>query len=294
MAGYAFATLLLLAVLLIIVLGWRSPREHYLNVEIEPVAVPRGDRSAIERGRYLVHAVAVCGVCHGTDLAGQVMSDSVLFGYVRTPNLTPGRNGVGSYYRAADWVRAIRHGLGVNGRALAFMPVDHYQYLTDADLGAMIAYLQSLAPVDNEGAVVRLNVLTRAIINSGLAGDLVRARIIVHEGPRPRAPADRGAYLALVGGCDFCHGPDLGGGQGPEPGAPPGPDITGRGPLADWTLEQFNALMREGRKGDGTIIDPRFMPWRNGYQHLSDEDLLILFRYLLALPRAGASASAQR
>ncbi|MCC7411441.1 MAG: hypothetical protein IT495_07410 [Gammaproteobacteria bacterium] len=284
LVGAAVLVLLLVLITAIGILGSRSPREQYFEVAVEAVPVSSGDPAAIERGRYFVHAIAVCGVCHGLDLAGQVMSDSPIFGHVRTPNLTPGRNGVGQYYRPVDWARAIRHGLAVDGRAFAFMPVDHYYHIIDADLGDMIAYLESLAPVDNEGAVVDLNIVTRAIINSGLLGDLVRAGIMDHGGPRPTPPAERGAYLAIVGGCDFCHGPGLRGGQGPEPGAPPGPDITGSSRIATWTPEQFAAVMREGRKPEGDIINPMFMPWRNGYENMSTADIEILFRYLRSLP----------
>lgn len=287
--GAAVAGSFLLLAAAIVILGSRAPQERYFDVAVEPVPVPTGVPAAIERGRYFVHAVAVCGVCHGTDLAGQVMSDSPVFGYVRTPNLTAGRNGVGQYYRPIDWVRAIRHGLAINGRAFTFMPVDHYYHITDADLGDMIAYLQSLRPVDNEGAVVELNVIARAIINSGLLGELVRAEVMNHTGPRPQPPAERGAYLAMVGGCGFCHGSHYRGGRGPEPGAPPAPDITGRGRLVEWRLDQFVAVMREGRKPEDGVIDPRFMPWRNGYQNMRDEDLEILFRYLRSLSANGAT-----
>lgn len=270
-----------LGVLAIVVLGWRSPREQYFTVRPQPVPLPAAtDAAAIERGRYLVHAVAVCSVCHGEDLAGQVMSDSWIYGYVRTPNLTAGRGGVGSRYEVVDWVRAIRHGVSREGRAFAFMPVDHYFHITDDDLGAMIAYLRSLPPVDNEGAVVHLGILTRAIINSGVIGDLVRARIMDHDAPRPPPLPNRAAYLLQVGGCSFCHGEDYRGGQGPEPGAPPGPDITGGGVLAARTLAEFSDTMRTGRIISlKHQINPLHMPWP-GYRNMSDQDLRLLYDHL--------------
>jgi mono/diheme cytochrome c family protein len=202
--GLGAAAAVALAALAVVVLGWRSPREQYFTVNPRPVPVPAADDvDAIERGQYFAHAIAVCGVCHGPDLGGQKMSDSLIYGYIVTPNLTPGRGGVGASYDVVDWVRAIRHGVTREGRAFAFMPVDHYFHITDADLGDLIAYLESLPPVDREGGVMRLGLLPKAIINSGMLGDLVRAKIIDHDAPRPPPASSRGAYIAQVGGCDF-------------------------------------------------------------------------------------------
>jgi hypothetical protein len=66
------------------------------------------------------------------------------------PNLTTGAGGVGDTNTDEDWVRAIRHGVGHDGRGLALMPSAVFYYLSDEDLGALIAYLKSLPPVDNE------------------------------------------------------------------------------------------------------------------------------------------------
>ena len=289
----AIGALVALVAVAIVVLGWRSPREQYFSVDPQSVPVPAADDvEAIERGQYLTHAVAVCGVCHGPDLAGQKMSDSVVYGYIVTPNLTPGRGGIGASYEVVDWVRAIRHGVTREGRAFAFMPVDHYFHITDSDLGDMIAYLRHLPAVDNEGGAFRLGLLPKAIINSGLLGDLVRAKIIDHRAPRPLPAPSRGTYLAQIGGCDFCHGPALRGGQGPEPGAPPGPDITGAGLLRERSFEQFVAAMRTGAMPGGRQINSMHMPWL-GYRNMNDADLRILYDHLRALgdPPGGAHGS---
>lgn len=280
----AVLALALIAVAVVVAVGWRSPQSHYFEVHPQPVAVPT-DAAAIERGGYLVRGVAVCVVCHGEDLGGQNMSESMVYGYVFTPNLTRGAGGIGSDYQVIDWVRAIRHGVARDGRAFAFMPVDHYFHITDADLGDMIAYLKSLPPVDHpQAGTMKLGILPRFIINSGLIGDLVRPQLMDHNAPRPPQPAERGEYLAQIGGCDFCHGPTLQGGQGPEPGAPPGPDITGNGRLKGWVFEQFAAVMLTGTVPEERVINPMHMPWK-GYRYMSTEDLHILFDYLRSLPR---------
>jgi hypothetical protein len=68
-----------------------------------------------------------------------------------TANLTPDRDtGLGTW-DADMFVRAIRSGLhlGRGRRILPPMPVEQIRNLTDDDLRAVFAYLQSLPPVKN-------------------------------------------------------------------------------------------------------------------------------------------------
>jgi cytochrome c553 len=253
-------------------------------VEPAPIPIP-SDGLAVARGRYLAAGVGVCLNCHGQDMTGQVMVDDPLLGYVRTPNLTPGAGGVGASYSDADWIRALRHGIRPDGKGLVFMPVDHYYYLNDDDLGAMIAYLKQLPPVDSEPGRTEMNFASRVLIGAGLFGELMRAAAIDHAAPRPAPPTSQGAYLAQIGGCTFCHGANLAGGQGPEPGAPPGPNLRQRGILDAYNEQQFIQVMRTGVTPYGKEINPLFMPWQ-GYANMTDEDLLIIWEYLRALPPA--------
>jgi mono/diheme cytochrome c family protein len=252
------------------------------DVQPAPVDIPT-DAAAIARGRHLAWAVAVCVVCHGEDMAGRLAFDDPLIGRVVTPNLTSGRGGVGGYYTDTDWVRAIRHGVAPGGRGLFFMPVDYYYHLSDEDLGALIAYLKSLPPVDGPGRRFELTFVGRFMISSGLSGQLMRAEVLDHTGPRPAPPAGEGAYLVTIAGCTFCHGEALTGGQGPEPGAPPGPDLTRAGRLSGWSLDQFQRALRAGVTPEGRVIDPRFMPWQ-GYQYMTDEEVELIWNYLQSLP----------
>lgn len=282
-AGFLLLGLVALVALLITALNVIPGLPLATDFAVDPAPVPIPDEvERIAHGRYLAHAVAVCGVCHGHNLAGQEMVNSPILGYIHTPNLTPGAGGVGQYYNDLDWVRALRHGIDPDGRGLIFMPTDYYYYLTDDDLGAVIAYLQSLPPVDNEAAATRLNPLTIAMLNAGQFGEVVRARAIDHQAPRPTPESDYGAYLLAIGGCTFCHGPDLKGGQGPEPGAPPAPNLTANGPWGNRTFDQFTHTMRTGVMPDGGRINPMYMPWA-GYTQMRDEDLLAIWNYLQSL-----------
>jgi mono/diheme cytochrome c family protein len=275
-----------------------SPRNRTYRPPDDDIAIPT-DAGSIARGKHLVEAVAVCTICHGEDLGGKLAFEDAFLGRGYTANLTSGRGGVGRTYTIADWVRSIRYGVRPDGRGIIFMPSDYFNQISDADLGAMIAYLRSLPPVDNERTSVEINLPARLLIDLGVFGDLVRAARIDFHAPRPAPPADTGAYLVALGGCTFCHGAHLTGGQGPEPGAPGGPDLTSGGPLSKWSFADFVATMRFGQTPEGRSIAAKYMPWL-GYRNMTDDELQSIWEYLRSLPnatglsRAAPQASGER
>ena len=282
-AFLAFAVVLL-ALAGILALETRSPRNRTYRPPDDAVAVPT-DAASLARGKHLVEAVAVCTICHGENLGGKLAFEDAFLGRGYTANLTSGRGGVGRTYSDADWVRSIRYGVRPDGRGIIFMPSDYFNRISDADLGAMIAYLRSLPPVDNEQTAVEINLPARFLIDLGVFGDVVRAARIDFRAPRPAPPSDPGAYLIALGGCTFCHGPRLAGGQGPEPGAPGGPDLTSSGPLSKWSFADFVATMRFGQTPEGHLIEPKYMPWL-GYRNMTDDELRSIWLYLRSLPSA--------
>jgi len=60
-------------------------------------------------------------------------------------------------------VRAIRHGIGYDGKPLMIMPSKGYWYLSDEDLGAVIAFLKTAQPVDNVLGEKRIATLGRIL-----------------------------------------------------------------------------------------------------------------------------------
>jgi hypothetical protein len=123
----------------------------------------------------------------------------------------------------------------------------------------------------------------RLLIDLGVFGDLVRAAKIDFHAARPRPMANPGEYLVDVGGCTFCHGAYLTGGQGPEPRAPRGTNLTARGPLSRWSLSDFRKTMRDGVDPEGHVIDPKYMPWL-AYRNMTDAELEDMWLYLRSLP----------
>ena len=92
-----------------------------------------------EYGEYIVN-IAMCGECHAANLAGVVGNDGPPPG----PNLTPGGELAG--WAEQDFIKAIRTGVTPSGEMLdgEQMPWGNFAQMSDTELQAIWAYLQSL------------------------------------------------------------------------------------------------------------------------------------------------------
>lgn len=245
---------------------------------LEAIEVPT-DQASIDRGQHLVSTVLFCVECHGEDLGGKLQFNDPLTGRIAASNLTTGEGGVDSNRSTEEWVLAIRHGVDEDGTPLIEMPAESFYSLSDADLGAIIAYLNSLPPVDNELPERRLGPFYQFSVLSN--PNLIPAEVIDHRGGRPPSPepgasVEYGQYLATA--CRICHGPDLSGG----PGAGAGLDLTDDGNLPKWSEEEFRTALRTGETPRGETLDPRMMPWER-VGGLTDDELHAIWLYLQTL-----------
>ena len=253
------------------------------DIEVAAVTIPT-DGAAIERGRHLVETIGFCQECHEDNLAGNVMDDDPLFGRLVSANLTSGKGGIGSGHSDEDLVRAIRHGVDHDGTPLVVMPANVFANFSDADLGAIIAYVKSVPPVDNELPDLRLGPLGRVFLVAGMipAEDFLPAEAIDHTAPRPPAPeravtAEYGKYLAA--GCRSCHGDNLTGKEGETAG----PNITPAGNPGKWVESDFIRTMRTGVTPESRELDEDEMPWKS-IARLTDDELKALWLYLQSVP----------
>jgi mono/diheme cytochrome c family protein len=186
-------------------------------------------------------------------------------------------------------VRAIRHGIGPDGKPLLIMPSQQHYAMSDEDLGALLAYIQSLPPVDNELPELELALFPRLMYVACPMDFLVPAEFIDHDAPRPPAPergatAEYGEYLA--GLCSLCHGPGFSGGPipGTPPDDPPALNITPAGEIGAWSFEGFLTAMRTGVTPSGRQLDDTYMPYASLFGDMTDEEWEAIWLYLQTLP----------
>jgi len=244
------------------------------------------DAAGLAEGQRLV-TMRGCSDCHTPDFGGQTFIDDPMLGTIATANLTSGQGSATANFTVADWERAIRHGVAPDGRGLLVMPSNEYAGLSDEQVAQMIAYLQTVPPVDRVPAEPVLKPLGRALFLAGQL-PLLPAEVVDHDMAHAasvlaEASAEYGAYLSTT--CTGCHQPNLAGGAvpGSAPGDPPSANLTPAGNLAHWTLDGFKNTLRNGVTPDGKVLDPAVMPWPMAAQ-MTDVELEALWLYLTSLP----------
>jgi mono/diheme cytochrome c family protein len=169
------------------------------------------------------------------------------------------------------------------------MPSTEFYFLSEVDLGAVLAYIRSVSPVDNQPVPSQLSATGFIVMNLTREITFLPAELIPHDTPPPEPPepgltAEYGEYLALS--CPVCHGMGLAGGE--IPGFPPewpaaGNLTTGSGSrLLSWGKEGLIDILRDGEK-HGRAIHPDYMPWTS-YRYFSDLELQAIYLYLTNLP----------
>jgi mono/diheme cytochrome c family protein len=271
------------AVALGLALGERRMNRQ-IPVAVQAVPIPI-DAASIERGRYL-YASRGCAECHGADGAGRRFVDA---GSVRLAGPAIARGSVTQGYQVVDWVRTIRHGVKPDGRPLRVMPSEDYNRFTDADVGAIVAYAQSLAPVAPRPAEIVLPLPARLLYGYGAipeAAEHIDHRAAPQQPVAEGVSVEHGRYVANL--CLGCHGANLEGGK--RPGTPPdwppaarlvaGPGNVMADRYAD--AQAFVAMLKTGKRPDGSAVG--FMPFET-LRELSDTDARALHLYLRS--RAG-------
>ena len=249
------------------------------------VTVPT-DAASIEYGKH--RAEILCQGCHGEDLSGiDNWFNAGPLGTIDAANLTAGEGGVGQIFTTEDYVRAIRHGIGKDGKPIFMTAVPSTAFLSDDDLGAIIAYVKTVPPVDHQLEGERFTPLAKILLAAGLL-DKLPVEAVSHDvqvtAPERAATAAYGEYLVNTNDCRLCHGPELNGGPFPDPTITKiSPNLTPGGELGFWSEEDFINTIRTGVTPSGHQLDPEFMPWPS-YSKFYDDELKAIWLYLQSLP----------
>ena len=256
----------------------------------------------LERGRYIVEGIAHCFQCHsevdwqapgaqpkagkkggGTSFPEQGME------WLVAPNITPDvKTGAGAW-TDEQFARAIREGIGHDGRRLfPVMPYMSFREMSDEDLASVIVYVRSLDPVRN---ALPKTVLPDPIKNMLPPHEPITSSV---PGSNMSNPVERGKYLVTLADCAGCHTPtkkgqpiaelEFAGGMsfnGPY-GQPTSANITpDPSGISYYDEKLFVETLRTGHVGARKLSS--VMPW--GYfRNMTDEDLKAIFAYLQTLP----------
>lgn len=251
----------------------------------------------LARGRHLVEVTGACGNCHtpmgpqgpvaGRTLAGGTVFDEPPFRAVAS-NITPDpETGIGRW-TDAQLARAIREGIRPDGSLIGPpMPMTLYRGLSDQDLSAMVAYLRTVAPVENRVA--------RSVYRITLPP--AYGPPVVSVPPPADNPVARGEYLAnAVAHCMECHTPMLPNGQndrtrlgagGMEFHGPWGVSVARNltphaNGLGGWTDSQIIEAVTKGVSNTGRPLAPPMAFW--AYANMTPQELGDLVAYLRSLP----------
>ena len=264
----------------------------------------------IERGRYLANHVSLCTDCHserdwtyfsgpvipGTEgKGGEAFDEAKGFpGNIYSKNITPAALG---NWTDGELIRSITAGLSKEGTPLfPLMPYPAYKIMAEEDVHAIVAYLKTLKPLENEVPETTLN---------------FPLNFIVRTMPHPATPQKRpdssdtlalGKYMATIAACDECHTPkekgepiagmEFAGGfkfvipSGTAYSANITPDTeTG---IGKWTKKDFiNQFKFYSNPDSQRIVVPQgefntVMPWTQ-YSGMTEEDLGAIYDYLRTL-----------
>lgn len=285
----------------------------------------------IERGRYLAEHVILCSDCHSkrdwskygapvispmgagaqcitpeTRGVGRMMPkhnfqrvfmapNAEFPGTLCIRNMTPDpETGIGDW-TDGEIMRAVREGVGREGYGLfPIMPYFIFRRIKDDDAHALVAYMRSLPPV-RTGPIARdiefpMNLIVQL-------GPQPLRRII--NAPDAENSIRYGAYLALIGRCDFCHTPRRAQGREGEAGMQfaggvpfrRGEDVVYSSNLSphedglkDWTREEFIARFKQHAE-TRDVLAGEYTPMNwNAYAGMTEADLGSIYDYLRIVP----------
>jgi len=219
-----------------------------------------------------------CFSCHGARLRGNKMFDEPNVGTIWAPDLTL----VAAHASDEQLARAIRQGIGTDGRSLFIMPSEIFQHLSDQEVAALIAMVRaqprggSETPGNSYGPIGRLGV----VMGKFKTAPALVADYSTTEPGRVGQQFEPGRRLAVLY-CSSCHNADLSGKE-VKPGES-SPDLTIAGA---YDVPAFKTLLRTGKPASGKNLPLMGPTARSDLSHMTDEEIEQLHAYLVARAQA--------
>jgi len=205
----------LLVIGISLTIGWRP----FLGPKTRPLTARKFEVTPqrLERGKYIFNSAAACVDCHsehdqvgqdhvvlsGMQGAGQIMPVADAPGRIVAPNITPDPETGAGTWSDDQLARAIREGVGHDGRTLfPMMPYQNYKHMSDEDLASVVVYIRSLPPSHHQLPKTGIVFPVRYLIRS--APVPITAPVVA---PDPKDQLRWGAYVVAMASCGECHTP---------------------------------------------------------------------------------------
>lgn len=262
-----------------------------------------GPRTANLANGEIMFDIGGCSSCHATPQQkdrtrlGGGLALATPFGTFRVPNISPDTtHGIGGWSEA-DFVNAMKKGIGNDGEHLypAF-PYTSYQHMQIDDVRDLFAYLRTLPPVATPSQPHDIPFPFNVRRGLGLWQLFyVDGKAFVPDNSRD-AVWNRGAYLVEgPGHCAECHSPrNLIGGIDPDRRFAGGPDAEGKGwvpnitphadGIPDYSVKDIAYLLETGFTPDLDSVGSSMADVVANTSKLSAADRLAIATYIKSLP----------
>jgi hypothetical protein len=303
--------ILVIGVILLVIIFFVTCQQTKNNDIVSPILVSKYARpltnitfasspSRLQRGQYLVNGVLRCFHCHAEadttkpghppfadKLGGGKLFRKTDSTHLYAPNISPDKETGAGTWTDDMFVRALRDGIGHDGRALTRMPWWVFSELSDEDLASVIVYMRSIPAAKNK-LPARLLRPDREQELQNEERPMADAAVLP---PDTSTLLAKGRYLVTIGECEGCHtawykrNPGVFGGgnmianddtDSVVVSANISPDITG---IGGWDDETFIRIIRTGKAGSLHYS----MPWI-AFKNISDIDLKAMLTALKSLP----------
>lgn len=246
-----------------------NPPEFAMAIPADKAAIARGQHLAVTRG---------CTSCHGAHLEGDVFMEGEWGFRAVAANIAL----LAKQENPAALERAIRHGIGHDGRALFSMPSYNFVHMRDGDVADLIAFMRAEPATEHPLPANTLGWKFRWDIARG-TDDAIPAFLskvpALSFQSHPDAAVRRGEYLAMTS-CNECHGFGL---RGDDPWASPDEKAPDLAIVGSYEKADFNKLMRTGKAAGNRELRLMSGVARYRFAHWTDEEVDDLYAFLQAM-----------
>jgi len=293
----------LLAVGITLTIGWRP----FIGSPSRPLTSRKfaSTPQRLERGKYLFNGIAGCVDCHsqhdlsqhgapamaGTEGGGDEQHYDGLPGRIVAPNITPDKETGAGNWSDDHLARAIREGIGHDGRTIfPMMPYENYRHMSDEDLASVVVYMRTLPAIRRELPKTEVIFPVKYLVRS-----VPRPIVSPVSAPNASDQIQWGKYLVTLGGCQDCHTPHekgqaiagmefAGSGVMKSPWGEAAPANLTQDPsgISYYDESLFIQVVRTGYVGARPLSS--IMPFNLG-KNIADDDLKAVFAYLRTVPQ---------